>query len=290
MDIGSKIKNIRKERSLTQEEFARQFHVTRQTVSNWENNKNYPDMETLRQISDAFSLSFDTLLKEDKDFLKQIDQTGRSAGRRKQIILAMAVFLCILTVSIIVFLARTPRATADGNRINTDTDIRMLVDLPGEAPSRAITYTMRKNRDSEKEAKNIASRILAASGKRNQKYNWDSVDETRTDDIPTIYAEEATPIALYFQDTLYQNQTPSQVTDITVTLLDTYGTYGANEASISPEWTLQDGRITFPLKASIPAPSEGIDNSPYRLAIVAEYIIKENTYTSVTVLNLDKHR
>ena len=36
MNIGNQILNIRKEKQLTQEEFGRLFHVTRQTVSNWE--------------------------------------------------------------------------------------------------------------------------------------------------------------------------------------------------------------------------------------------------------------
>ena len=47
MNIGNQISNIRKEQQLTQEEFGRLFHVTRQTVSNWENEKSYPDLLTL---------------------------------------------------------------------------------------------------------------------------------------------------------------------------------------------------------------------------------------------------
>ena len=47
MDIGQKILEIRKAEGLSQTEFAEKFHVTRQTVSNWEHGKNYPDMETL---------------------------------------------------------------------------------------------------------------------------------------------------------------------------------------------------------------------------------------------------
>ena len=50
---------------MSQEQFADLFHVTRQTVSNWENNRNYPDMFSLKQISDTFQVSFDMLLKDD---------------------------------------------------------------------------------------------------------------------------------------------------------------------------------------------------------------------------------
>lgn len=47
MNIGKKIIEIRKERNMAQEDFANIFHVTRQTVSNWENEKSYPDLQTL---------------------------------------------------------------------------------------------------------------------------------------------------------------------------------------------------------------------------------------------------
>ena len=47
MNLGNQILNIRKEQQLTQEEFGRLFHVTRQTVSNWENEKSYPDLQVL---------------------------------------------------------------------------------------------------------------------------------------------------------------------------------------------------------------------------------------------------
>ena len=47
MNIGNQISAIRKEQQLTQEQFRSLFHVTRQTVSNWENEKSYPDLQML---------------------------------------------------------------------------------------------------------------------------------------------------------------------------------------------------------------------------------------------------
>ena len=47
MNIGNQILNIRKENQLTQEEFGKLFHVTRQTVSNWENGKSYPEPQII---------------------------------------------------------------------------------------------------------------------------------------------------------------------------------------------------------------------------------------------------
>src|SRR5699024_11349182 len=74
MNIGAKIIEIRKQRNMTQEDFAKIFHVTRQTVSNWENEKSYPDLQTLVQISNEFDVSLDTMLKEDMLMVKRIDR------------------------------------------------------------------------------------------------------------------------------------------------------------------------------------------------------------------------
>ena len=59
MSIGNQIMSIRRERQLTQEQFGSLFHVTRQTVSNWENGKSYPDLQLLVAISDQLGISLD---------------------------------------------------------------------------------------------------------------------------------------------------------------------------------------------------------------------------------------
>lgn len=74
MNIGNQIATIRKEQQLTQEKFGELFHVTRQTVSNWENEKSYPDLQTLVDISNRFDISLDTLLKEDSKMVAAIDR------------------------------------------------------------------------------------------------------------------------------------------------------------------------------------------------------------------------
>ena len=71
MQLGQAIAQIRKERGLTQEAFAKMYNVTRQTVSNWENEKSYPDLSTLVKISDEFNVSLDILLKGDFRMVKK---------------------------------------------------------------------------------------------------------------------------------------------------------------------------------------------------------------------------
>ena len=78
MKLGKEIQQIRKERGMTQEAFGQLFHVTRQTVSNWENEKSYPDLETLVDMSDRFGISLDMLLKEDAHMIQTIDKERRA--------------------------------------------------------------------------------------------------------------------------------------------------------------------------------------------------------------------
>lgn len=101
MDIGNKIKQLRERHDLSQVEFAEIFHVSRQTVSNWENNKNYPDMDTLKEISDKFEVSFDKLLKEDVELIREIDNAKKKAGKVKWLVLAAAILAVVIVVCII---------------------------------------------------------------------------------------------------------------------------------------------------------------------------------------------
>lgn len=83
MNIGNQISAIRKEQQLTQEQFRSLFHVTRQTVSNWENEKSYPDLQMLIDISNQLEISLDTLIKEDSKMVKTIDKE-RVLGKIKK--------------------------------------------------------------------------------------------------------------------------------------------------------------------------------------------------------------
>lgn len=89
MRLGKRIYDIRKLHGLTQEEFANMFSVTRQAVSNWENDKAYPDLHTLVGISDKFNITLDVLLKEDERMIESIDReriSGREIERERTII------------------------------------------------------------------------------------------------------------------------------------------------------------------------------------------------------------
>ncbi|WP_338348199.1 helix-turn-helix transcriptional regulator [Fructobacillus cardui] len=50
MLIGEKIKMIRESEKMTQEQLGEQLHLTRQTISNWENGKSYPGIAEIVAI------------------------------------------------------------------------------------------------------------------------------------------------------------------------------------------------------------------------------------------------
>ena len=72
MELGKQIKKYRSEMNLSQEELADKIFVSRQTVSNWENDKNYPDIKSLLLMSKVFGVSLDILVKGDIENMKKM--------------------------------------------------------------------------------------------------------------------------------------------------------------------------------------------------------------------------
>lgn len=74
MTIGKKIKDTRLKQNLTQEQLAKVLNVSRSTVSSWEVDRNYPDLNTLITISDLFEVSLDTFLRGDAGLAKDVSK------------------------------------------------------------------------------------------------------------------------------------------------------------------------------------------------------------------------
>lgn len=108
MDIGVKIKNARIKTNLTQEQAAEAIGVSRQTISNWENEKTYPDIVSVVKMSDLYDISLDRLLKEEKpvsdylDYLEESTNVVKSRNKLSKLVLIMT-YLVIWAVSLIVF-------------------------------------------------------------------------------------------------------------------------------------------------------------------------------------------
>ena len=74
MELGKQIKKYRQESQLSQEELANRVYVSRQTISNWENDKSYPDVNSLVLLSEIFQISLDNLIKGDIEVMKDVIQ------------------------------------------------------------------------------------------------------------------------------------------------------------------------------------------------------------------------
>ena len=74
MELGKQIKVYRQEAHLSQEELANRVYVSRQTISNWENDKSYPDVNSLVLLSEIFQISLDKLIKGDIEVMKSVIQ------------------------------------------------------------------------------------------------------------------------------------------------------------------------------------------------------------------------
>ena len=79
-DIGSKIKAARIEKKLTQEQVAELLGVSRQTISNWENEKSYPDIISVIKMSECYDVSLDYLLKGEQKMKTYYDYLEESTN------------------------------------------------------------------------------------------------------------------------------------------------------------------------------------------------------------------
>ncbi len=83
MNLGTQIKKYRSALNLSQEELAEKIFVTRQSVSNWENDKTYPDVKSLLMLSELFEISVDELIKGDVNAMKkEINEQERAEFRK----------------------------------------------------------------------------------------------------------------------------------------------------------------------------------------------------------------
>ena len=66
MEFSEKLQELRKNRSLTQEELAEALFVSRTAISKWESGRGYPSIDSLKEISRFFSVTIDDLICSDE--------------------------------------------------------------------------------------------------------------------------------------------------------------------------------------------------------------------------------
>lgn len=106
MEIGKKLKNARIEAGLTQEKAAEKIDVSRQTISNWENEKSYPDIISVIALSDLYSVSLDELLKGDQKMAEHLEESTNVVKSNKKLTgaILLNIILMILLIALNILL------------------------------------------------------------------------------------------------------------------------------------------------------------------------------------------
>jgi hypothetical protein len=166
--------------------------------------------------------------------------------------------------------------TPDGKRINSDTTIRMLVDLPDQTPSRAITFTTDKSSNDEG-FKRIA-----------EEYEEKSKGSTEGD-IPCVVLEDKPKIKFYFQDTDYNNIAPEKILSVRA---DSTNVISGNQKTESALL-----RYDFRKCAIIIDPGQikydrdkATGEIWYDVSFIVQYRYNGHDYTSVTTLTVFNKR
>lgn len=99
MELGQQLKAHRKELGISQDELAEKIFVSRQSISNWENNKTYPDIHTLLLLAETFDVSLDELIKGDVEEMKEEINAQERAGFNRDTV-CFAIFGIVTVLSI----------------------------------------------------------------------------------------------------------------------------------------------------------------------------------------------
>ena len=101
MELARQLKAKREEHGLSQDEVAKAIFVSRQTVSNWENDKTYPDVQSLLLLSQLFGVSIDELIKGDAVAMQQ---AIREDSRKMRLLsIGMLVFSGLAFLFLLIF-------------------------------------------------------------------------------------------------------------------------------------------------------------------------------------------
>ncbi|MFS0785926.1 helix-turn-helix transcriptional regulator [Shouchella sp. 1P09AA] len=85
--LGEKMKQLRQQQQMSQEELAQQLHVTRQAVWKWEHNQSMPDLDNLVRLSELFDVTTDYLLKDEPipAVVEPVDYVSQTNNERSKL-------------------------------------------------------------------------------------------------------------------------------------------------------------------------------------------------------------
>lgn len=100
MEIGQKLKEARTASGLSQENVAEKIKVSRQTISNWETEKTYPDIVSVIKLSDLYAISLDLLLKGDPKMIEHMEESTNVVKSNKKLLAAILLNVVLMALLI----------------------------------------------------------------------------------------------------------------------------------------------------------------------------------------------
>jgi len=151
MNLSGKIKKLRAENNLTQEQLAERLQVSRSTISSWETGRSYPDLEMVIAICDCFNVSLDFLLREDEKMVRKLN----FGIKQKRMLIGLVVILAVLLINTV---ASTTLFQANSKSLEIS-NVNMIRDLSynGENPERDWNTTI----NLEMKSKNVFFKPIA---------------------------------------------------------------------------------------------------------------------------------
>ena len=105
MEFNEKLQELRKQKGMTQEELAEKLYVSRTAVSKWESGRGYPNLESLKAISQFFHVSLDDLLSSNA-LLTIAEAENRQNQRRTRTLLFGLLDCCMGLLLFLPFFAQ----------------------------------------------------------------------------------------------------------------------------------------------------------------------------------------
>lgn len=100
MELGKQLKEYRNSYNFSQEVLAEKIMVSRQTISNWENDKTYPDIHNLFLLSSIFNVSIDELVKGDVVKIKEKLQNKKRIKQMNTYVIIYSIFMLLAALSV----------------------------------------------------------------------------------------------------------------------------------------------------------------------------------------------
>lgn len=174
MNLSQQIKKLRDRDQLSQEDLAEKIYVSRQTISNWENERSYPDVHNLLLMSVLFDVTLDELVKGDVDQMRRMIQNDEMDRYTKWMVIFMLATVIIGGASItiwgiwgyipiIVFWAISMYFALKVEKVKKKNDIKTFREIVAFTDGKTDLDDIRKQRNSKNYIREKILIVLAFS-------------------------------------------------------------------------------------------------------------------------------